>query len=137
MRIGLVTQERSTGRTTLATNLGLLRLRAYCHENRNIAGYLRQLAENIPAFEVACGLLLLWSPSRRIGALGVFVISTLFLTTLWSALRRGLTPDCGCFGVAAPSRTRIWLELGLDAALAGGSVLICLRSIVGPLLRAP
>lgn len=137
MGIGLVTQKRSTGKTTLATNLGLLRFRAYCQEKRNIAGYLRQLAETIPAFQVACGVLLLWSPSRQIGALGVFVISTLFLATLWSALRRGLTPECGCFGVVAPSRTRIWLELVLDAALAGGSMLICLGSIVGPLLRAP
>jgi uncharacterized membrane protein YphA (DoxX/SURF4 family) len=100
------------------------------------ATFINLLALSIPLFEVACGLLLLWSPTRRVGALAVIVISAVFFTALSSALLRGLTLDCGCFGAGAPSRTRMWLELGLDAVLAGASLFIYLRSIMGSVLRA-
>jgi putative oxidoreductase len=99
------------------------------------AALINLLALSLPPFEVACGLLLLWSPTRRVGALAVSVISVVFFTALLSALLRGLTLDCGCFGTGAPSRPRMWLELGLDVVLAGGSLLIYLRSVVGSLKR--
>jgi len=82
------------------------------------------LALSLPPFEIACGFLLLWPPTRRVGALAVALISLVFFTALLSALLRGLTLDCGCFGVGAPSRFRMWLELGLNVILFGGSVLI-------------
>jgi putative oxidoreductase len=94
------------------------------------ATFINLLALSIPSFEVACGVLLLWSPTRRVGALAVVVISAMFFIALSSALLRGLTLDCGCFGAGAPSRTRMWLELGLDAMLGGASLLIYLRSII-------
>jgi putative oxidoreductase len=99
------------------------------------AALINLLALGLPLFEVACGLLLLWSPTRRVGALAVSVISVVFFTALLSALLRGLTIDCGCFGTGAPSRPRMWLELGLDVVLAGGSLLIYLRSSMAPLRR--
>ena len=86
------------------------------------------LALSLSPFEIACGLLLLWPPTRRVGALAVALISLAFFTALLSALLRGLTLDCGCFGVGAPSRFRMWLELGLNVILFGGSVLIYQRS---------
>jgi putative oxidoreductase len=92
------------------------------------ATLISPLALGLPPFEVACGLLLLWPRSRRIGALAVALISVVFFTALASALLRGLTLDCGCFGAGAPSRTRMWQELGLDLLLFCGSLLIVLRS---------
>jgi putative oxidoreductase len=84
----------------------------------------------LPSFEVVCGLLLLWPSTRGIASLGVVVISVIFFVALLSALLRGLTLDCGCFGTGAPSRGRMWLEFGLDAALVGASLLIYLSSIM-------
>jgi putative oxidoreductase len=89
------------------------------------------LAMGLPPFEIACGLLLLPPATRRIGALAVAVVSVVFVTALASALLRGLTLDCGCFGPGAPSRPRMWLELALDAVLLSGAVFVYLRSIAG------
>lgn len=87
------------------------------------------LAIGLPPFEIACGLLLLGPWTRRVGALAVAVVSVMFFTALASALLRGLTLDCGCFGVGAPSRQRMWLELVLDAVLFSGALFVYLRSI--------
>ncbi|HSU88115.1 MAG TPA: hypothetical protein VLL56_04735, partial [Terriglobia bacterium] len=35
---------------------------------------------------------------------------------------------CGCFGVGAPSRSKMWLELGLDVALLTAALSVYLRS---------
>jgi hypothetical protein len=78
-------------------------------------------------------LLGLWT--RRVGALAVAVLSVVFFAALASALLRGLTLDCGCFGTGAPSRPRMWQELGLDVVLFSGALLVYLRSIY-PLIRA-
>ena len=86
------------------------------------------LALSLPPFEIACGLLLLAPWTRRVGALAVAVISIIFFTALASALLRGLTLDCGCFGTGAPSRPRMWLELGLDVVLFSGALFVYLRS---------
>jgi putative oxidoreductase len=102
----------------------------------NIAGFailsalfINLLALGLPVFEIACGLLLLGSATRRIGALAVGVISIMFFIALASALLRGLTLDCGCFGAGAPSRSRMWLELALDAVLFSGALFVYLRSV--------
>jgi putative oxidoreductase len=83
----------------------------------------------LPPFEIACGILLLTPRTRRVGALAVTIITVMFIIALSSALLRGLTLDCGCFGVGAPSRPRMWLELALDAVLLSGAVFVYLRSI--------
>jgi putative oxidoreductase len=93
------------------------------------------LALSLPLFEVACGLLVLWPSTRRIGALSIALISLMFFTALSSALLRGLTLDCGCFGVGAPSRSRMWQELGLNIVLFSGAALIYLRSVAKLVLR--
>ncbi len=87
------------------------------------------LAMGLPPFEIACGLLLIGPWTRRVGSLAVAVILVVFMIALSSALLRGLTLDCGCFGVGAPSRPRMWLELALDAALLSGALFVYLRSI--------
>jgi putative oxidoreductase len=86
----------------------------------------------LPPFEIACGLLLLWPRTRRVGALAIVLLSAMFFAALLSALLRGLTLDCGCFGTGAPSRPRMWAELGLNLVLAGGALLVYLRSTRQP-----
>lgn len=93
------------------------------------AVFINLLVMGLPPFEIASGVLLLAPRTRRVGALAVAVISVMFFTALASALLRGLTLDCGCFGVGAPSRSRMWLELGLDVMLFSGAMFVYLRSI--------
>ena len=85
------------------------------------------MALGLPIFEIGSGLLLLVPRTRRIGALAVALISVVFFSALLSALLRGLVLDCGCFGNGAPSRPRMWLELGLDAVIFSGAFFVYYR----------
>ena len=99
--------------------------------------FVSLMAIGLPPFEIACGVLLLWRPTRRVGALAVALLSVMFIAALASALLRGLTLDCGCFGAGAPSRQRMWLELGLDLVILAGATSVYFRSIVRTAPRAP
>ncbi len=101
------------------------------------AAFISLLALSLPPFEIACGLLLLWPPTRRVGALAIALISVVFFSALLSALVRGLTLDCGCFGIGPPSRPRMWLELALNVVFLLGALSVYLRSIVRVQVRAP
>ena len=101
------------------------------------AVFVSLMALALPPFEIACGLLMLGSWTRRIGALAITILSAIFFTALVSALLRGLTLDCGCFGKGAPARPRMWLELGLDAVLFAGALFVYLRSIARLPSRVP
>jgi len=101
----------------------------------NIAGFAilpsmftNLLALTLPVFEIGCGLLLLVPLTRRVASLAIALTCIVFFTALASALLRGLTLDCGCFGVGAPSRSKMWLELGLDLLLFTGALFVYLRS---------
>jgi uncharacterized membrane protein YphA (DoxX/SURF4 family) len=94
------------------------------------AASINVLALSLPFFEIACGVLLVVPRTRRIGALGVALSAAIFFLALLSALIRGLTLDCGCFGSGPPSRLRMWAELGLDLVLFGGGSLTYSRSQV-------
>jgi putative oxidoreductase len=100
------------------------------------APLISPFALSLPLFELGCGLLLLWPSTRRVGALAVALVSVMFFTALSSALLRGLTLDCGCFGAGAPSRSRMWLELGLNVVLLGGATLVYLRSMFPRVVKA-
>jgi putative oxidoreductase len=95
------------------------------------AVFINLLAMGLPVFEIACGLLIFAPWTRRIGALAVALTSLVFFVALASALLRGLTLDCGCFGSGTPSRPRMWMELGLDAILFSGSLFVYLRLLEG------
>jgi putative oxidoreductase len=92
--------------------------------------FINVLALGLPPFEIVSGFLLLVPRTRRIGALAAIVLSLVFFLALLSALVRGLTLDCGCFGSGTPSRARMWTELGLDLLLLCSGLLIYLRSIL-------
>ncbi len=96
------------------------------------AVFISLLALCLPPFEILCGLLMLGPRTRRIGALAITLLSAIFFTALASALFRGLTLNCGCFGTGAPSRPRMWLELVLDTALFAGALFIYLDPISRP-----
>jgi len=85
-------------------------------------------ALGLPPFEIACGALMLARRTCRVAALGLMLLSIMFFAALVSALARGLTLDCGCFGVGAPSRPRMWAESGLNILLFGGALIVYLRS---------
>jgi len=93
------------------------------------AAFINLLALGLPPFEVACGVLLIGRPTRRIAALAAMLTSVIFFAALLSALVRGLTLDCGCFGSGTPSRPRMWVEAALDIGLFGGALFVYLRSI--------
>jgi len=85
------------------------------------------MALGLPIFEIVTAVMLLAPPSRRIGAFAVTVLTVMFLVALFSALARGLTLDCGCFGAGAPSRPRMWAESGLDIVLLGSALFLYTR----------
>jgi uncharacterized membrane protein YphA (DoxX/SURF4 family) len=87
------------------------------------------LALALPLFEIICGVLMFMPPTRRVGALALTLLSSMFFLALLSALLRGLTLDCGCFGTGVPSRPRMWTELALDLLLVAGATLTYLHSI--------
>lgn len=99
------------------------------------AVFINLLAIGLPPFEILSGLAILAPISRRIGALAMVLCSALFFTALLSALFRGLTLNCGCFGTGTPSRPRMWMELVLDALLFSGALLVYGRSIGRSLRR--
>jgi putative oxidoreductase len=86
-------------------------------------------ALGLPPFEILCGVLMLTPFTRRVAALALMLATAMFFIALASALLRGLTLDCGCFGAGAPSRPRMWSEAGLDLVLFGGAMFVYLRSI--------
>jgi uncharacterized membrane protein YphA (DoxX/SURF4 family) len=101
----------------------------------NIAGFailpaalINLFALTLPVFEIACGLLLLLPMTRPMAALAIALTCVMFFIALLSALLRGLTLDCGCFGAGAPSRSKMWLELGLDTALFAGALFVYWRT---------
>jgi putative oxidoreductase len=98
--------------------------------------FVNLLALGLPTFEVASGLLILVPRTRRVAALALALTSLVFFSVLVSALARGLTLDCGCFGVGAPSRSRMWLESGLNVAFLAGAIIVYLRSMPAPASQA-
>ena len=75
------------------------------------------LAMGLPIFEMLTGLLLIAGWFRRPAALGIVIVSGIFLIAIVSALARGLTIDCGCFGSGTPTRARMWMDFVRDTAL--------------------
>ena len=93
------------------------------------AALVSPMALGLPVFEVICGLLMLAPQTRRVGALAITLATAMFIVALVSALARGLTLACGCFGAGAPSRPRMWVESLLDVFLFTGALAVYLRDL--------
>lgn len=85
-------------------------------------------ALSLPIFEMITGLLLviglLW---RQAASLGIVILCGVFTVAVASALARGLTIDCGCFGPSEPSRAKMWLDLARDIVLFLAALMVYLQ----------
>lgn len=86
------------------------------------------LAWWLPWFEVLCVLTLWWPRFRHAGLAGVTLMVIGFLIVLASAVVRGLSISCGCFGASGHD---LWIALAIDAVLLAA----CLGAWRG--LRSP
>ena len=76
------------------------------------------LALTLPMLEILTGLLLITGWKRRLGALCVLLMTTVFAAAIISALARGLIINCSCFGeIGVPTRVKLWTALGRDVIL--------------------
>lgn len=85
------------------------------------------LALSLSPFEILSGALLILGWPRRVAALAIVIVTAVFLVALLSAVARGITIDCGCFGqslAAAPTAMRMWVDLGRDLLLLVGAVVL-------------
>jgi putative oxidoreductase len=69
------------------------------------------VAVSLPLFEILCGLAVLTGFYGRAGALGMVLMLAVFLLAAFSAMLRGLSVNCGCFGDMS------WLESNTRLAL--------------------
>jgi uncharacterized membrane protein YphA (DoxX/SURF4 family) len=76
-------------------------------------------ALGLPLFELSCGLLMLSGRFLRTGLLGIVAMLVVFMAALIIALLRGLSINCGCFGVYSWLDSNPWLSLLRDAILLG------------------
>lgn len=77
------------------------------------------LALGLPLFELGCGLMILTGYFSRTGLFGIVAMLALFMVALIISLLRGLSIDCGCFGVHSWLDFNPWLSLLRDAILLG------------------
>jgi uncharacterized membrane protein YphA (DoxX/SURF4 family) len=84
------------------------------------SGVERIIGYGLPFVEIALALLLLVGLATRFAAAASGVLMTVFIAAVGSALARGLSIDCGCFGgggEVSPSETRYFQEILRDAGL--------------------
>jgi putative oxidoreductase len=85
-------------------------------------------ALGLPVFEILAGLLLVSGWRARVGALAVAIAIVAYIGAIGTALARGLTIDCGCFGAAPATRAGMWLDLARDLAILAGAAAVYLTS---------
>ena len=75
------------------------------------------VALGLPPFEIACGLMVLTGYHLRVGSFGILLMLAVFMLALVSALIRGLSIDCGCFGADSWFESNSWIALSRDLLL--------------------
>jgi putative oxidoreductase len=78
---------------------------------------------SIVPFEIGAGAMVLTGWQKRVGALGLLLMASLYSIVLALALARGITVNCGCFGTSAVG-TNPWVDLGRDLLLAVGCAVL-------------
>lgn len=103
---------------------GILKMRSPIEFADNIAAYqllpantINALALGLPFFEIICGLLVLGGLRIRIGTLGISTMLFVFMGAILTALKRGLSIDCGCFGGHSWVESNLWVALGRNVVL--------------------
>lgn len=84
----------------------------------------------LPLFELAlAALLLVGLATRYVGAVSALLM-ILFIAGIFSAMARGLSIDCGCFGgggAVAPEETTYGISIARDLAFAAMGAFIAFR----------
>jgi putative oxidoreductase len=78
---------------------------------------------SIVPFEIGAGAMVLTGWQKRVGALGLLLMASLYSIALALALARGITVNCGCFGTSAVGANP-WVDLGRDLLLAAGCAVL-------------
>lgn len=73
------------------------------------------LALGLPPLEILCAVTLCIGPWKRQAALGISMLCVVFLIALFSAMVRGITVECSCFGAAVAEP--LWRVLARDVLL--------------------
>ena len=104
---------------------GWLKLRTPAQFADNIAAYqllpaqlINLCALSLPPLELIVGILLLTGWQRRAALFAALVMTSVFMAVLGSAIARGLTIDCGCFGSEHSTKLGLWWALIRDVLLA-------------------
>jgi len=80
---------------------------------------------SIVPFEIAAGAMVITGLGKRVGVLGLLLMTAMYSVALTSALARGITVNCGCFGTSVAG-TNVWLDLGRDLLILAGCVVLYL-----------
>ena len=78
---------------------------------------------SIVPFEIGAGAMVLTGWQKRVGALGLLIMASLYSIALALALARGISVNCGCFGTSAVGANP-WVDLGRDLLLAAGCAVL-------------
>jgi len=82
------------------------------------------MALGLPVFEIAAGILLLIGWPRRVAALALVIVTAVFAVAMLSALARGISVDCGCFGTGGGSSIlTMRLHLARDLLILAGAAI--------------
>ncbi len=93
---------------------------------------INSFALAVPAFEIISGALLIAGWYRRVAAMALLIAIAAYTTAIGSALARGITIDCGCFGVGPATRGAMWWDFGRDLALLAAALAVYAWSMPSP-----
>jgi uncharacterized membrane protein YphA (DoxX/SURF4 family) len=86
-------------------------------------------ALTLPPLELITGSLLLIGFQRRLAAFSALLMIAIFTMALASAIARGLTIDCGCFGAAPSTKYGLMFALLRDLVMGVALLILYLREI--------
>jgi uncharacterized membrane protein YphA (DoxX/SURF4 family) len=90
-------------------------------------GLIAPMALLLPFLEVLLGAYLVLGLYTRVAAIIAVVQLAIFATAIGSAVARGLSLSCGCFGPGDKTVTS-WPEVGRDVALAAVAAFVAWRA---------
>ena len=78
---------------------------------------------SIVPFEITAGAMVITGFGKRVGVLGLLLMTAMYSIALTSALARGIAVNCGCFGTSVVGAS-VWLDLGRDLLILAGCLVL-------------
>jgi len=78
---------------------------------------------SIVPFEIAAGAMVVTGVGKRVGVLGLLLMTAMYSIALVSALARGIVVNCGCFGTSVVGAS-VWMDLGRDLLILAGCAVL-------------